>query len=102
MNKPTYKKILDHPDREEIISKLVMGISAKDINEWLKDKYTSINEPKFIISEKIIKSFQSTYLDFYNNIHQDLSKTKTAIATSNEDQLELAVKGNSAYRSAMV
>jgi hypothetical protein len=102
MNKPTYKKILEHPDKDEIISKLVMGISTKDINEWLRDKYTSINEPKFIISEKIIKSFQATYLDFYNDIHQDLSKTKTAIVSSTEDQLELAVKGNSAYRSAMV
>ncbi len=102
MNKPTYKKILEHPDKDEIISKLVIGVSPSDIHDWLASKYTNISESKFVLSEKIIKSFQNTYLDFYNDIQTDLSNTKVALTTNTADQLELSVKGNSAYRDAML
>ena len=60
------KKILDHPDLEEIISKLLIGISSKDIHSWLKSKYTNVSESKFVISEKALISFQDNYLDLYN------------------------------------
>lgn len=101
MNKPTYKKILEHPDKDEIISKLVIGQPTNDIHDWLKGKYTNVSD-KFIISEKILKSFKNTYLDFYNDMQQDLSKTKTALLTGTQDQLELSVKGNSSYKDAMI
>jgi hypothetical protein len=99
---PTYKKILDHPDKDEIISKLVIGIPASDINDWLKNKYKNVSEAKFVLSEKNIKSFQNTYLDFYNDMLQDLSKVKGALATNTQDQLQLAVKGNAYYKDALL
>lgn len=102
MNKPTYKKILEHPDKEEIIAKLVCGIPAKDVHDWLKAKYTNVNETKFVIGDKVIKSFQDNYLDIYNDIYNDLAKTKTAVALSEEDSLELAVQNNPAYKSIMI
>jgi hypothetical protein len=102
MNKPTYKKILEHPDKDEIINKLVIGQPLNDIHDWLKGKYTNVSEAKFVLSEKILKSFQHTYLDFYNDVLTDLSKTKTALATGTVDQLELAVKKSPAYKDAMI
>ncbi len=102
MNKPTYKKILEHPDKDEIIAKLVIGSSPSDIHDWLKVKYTNVSEAKFVLSEKIIKSFQASYLDFYNDIQSDLAKTKTALATNTTDQLDLVVKDNPAYKDAML
>lgn len=102
MNKPTYKKILEHPDKDEIISKLVIGIAPTDIHDWLKMKYTNVSEAKFVLSEKIIKSFSDNHLDFYNDMLQDLAATKTAIATSTQDQLQLAVKSNPAYKDALL
>jgi len=39
MNKNALKKILEHPDKDEIISKLVIGITPKDIHDWLSAKY---------------------------------------------------------------
>jgi hypothetical protein len=102
MNKPTYKKILEHPDKEEIINKLIIGQPTSDIHDWLRSKYTNVNELKFVISEKILKSFQATYLDFYTDIQADMVKTKSAVVNNTSDQLELSVKGNSAYRDAMV
>jgi len=99
---PTYKKILEHPDKEEIISKLVIGKSTSDIYDWLKSKYTNVSEAKFVLSEKIIKSFKDNYLDFYNDMQQDLANVKSAIATNTEDQLDLTVKSNPAYKDALV
>lgn len=102
MNKPVYKKILEHPDREEIISKLVLGMSITDIHDWLKAKYTNVSETKFVLSERIIKSFKDNYLDFYNELQQDKAKVATALATGTTDQLDLAVKSNPTYKDALV
>jgi hypothetical protein len=102
MNKNALKKIIDHPDKDEIISKLVIGVSAHDVHEWLQAKYTNISEVKFVISEKSIKSFQENYLDIYNLIQEDIAKSKTAVATNTEQQLDLAIQNNSAYKSKML
>lgn len=102
MNKNTLKKILEHPDKDEIISKLVIGISSKEIYEWLSEKYTNPSEKKFIISEKDIKGFQSNYLDIYSMIREDLSKTKQALALNTEDQVILSIQNNPTYKGAII
>jgi hypothetical protein len=102
MNKNALKKILDHPDKDEIIAKLVLDISPKDISEWLAGKYTNVSESKFVIGEKSIKTFKENYLDVYSLIQEDIMKTKLAVATSTEEQLELSVKNNPTYRSKML
>jgi len=102
MNKNALKKILEHPDKDEIISKLVIGISSKDIHDWLKYKYTNVSEAKFVIAEKSIKSFQSNYLDIYNMINEDLAKSKSALVSSTEEQLALSVQNNPTYKSKML
>lgn len=100
MNKTALKKILDHPDKDEIISKLVIGISAKEIHEGLATRYP--NEAKFVIAEKSIKSFQDNYLDIYSMIQEDMVKSKQALATNTEQDLQLSVQNNSTYKSRML
>jgi hypothetical protein len=102
MNKNGLQKIQNHPDKEEIISKLILDIPPKDIHEWLVAKYQSLHEKKFIIAESSIKTFKNNYLDVYNMIQEDISKTKQAIANSTDDQLELAVKNNPTYKNMMM
>lgn len=102
MNKSSMQKLISHPDKDEVISKLIIGISVKDIHDWLKAKYTNVSETKFVLSEKLIKSFQDNYLDIYTMLKEDIAKTKQAVNTNTEENLQLAVKENSAYRSAMV
>jgi len=102
MNKTSIKKILEHPDKDEIISKLIIGLPPKDIYEWLKAKYTNVSETKFVLSDKLIKSFQDNYLDIYTMLKEDVAKTKQALANSSENDLELAVKDSSSYKSAML
>ena len=102
MNKNALKKILEHPDKDEIIAKLVLDYSAKDIHDWLAAKYTNVSEAKFVVAEKSIKTFKDNYLDVYSMIREDMAKTKQALATSTEDQLELAVKNNPTYKGKML
>lgn len=101
-NKNALEKILKHPDRDEIISKLIIGTTPKDIHEWLAIKYTNVSEAKFVISEKSLTSFQDNYLDVYNAIKEDLGKTKFSLALSVEDELQLSVQENPTYRSKMI
>src|ERR1700723_102043 len=102
MNKTSLKKILDHPDKDEIISKLVLGISPKDIHDGLASRYTNISEAKFVISEKSIKSFQDNYLDVYNMIQKDMVKTKQALVHNTEQDLQLSVQNNTTYKTRML
>jgi hypothetical protein len=102
MNKTSLEKILQHPDKDEIISKLIIGISPKTITEWLKGKYTNVDESKFVISEKTIKSFKDNYLDIYKILKEDFDKTKNALATNAEDQLMLSVQNNPTYKNKMI
>lgn len=102
MNKNALKKILEHPDKDEIIAKLVLDYPPKEVHEWLAGKYTNVSEAKFVIAEKSIKVFKDNYLDVYSMIREDMLKTKQAVATSTEEQLELAVKNNSTYKGKML
>ena len=78
MNKNALKKILDHPDKDEIIAKLVLDYPAKDIHDWLAGKYTNVSEAKFVIAEKSIKTFKENYLDVYNMIQDDITENQTS------------------------
>jgi hypothetical protein len=102
MNKTSLKKILEHPDKDEIIAKSVIGVSAKDIHEFLAAKYTNVSESKFVVSEKSLQSFQDNYLDVYNLIQEDIANSKKAVASNTEDQLQLAVQDNATYKSKML
>lgn len=99
MNKNALKKILEHPDKDEIITKLVLDFPTKDIHEWLKGKYTSVGDAKFVIPEKNIKTFKDSYLDVYSMIRDDMAKTKQALATTTE--AELSVQNNPTYQAKM-
>jgi len=102
MNKSALQKIISHPDKDEIIAKLILDISAKDINEWLSAKYTNVSEAKFVIAEKSIKTFKDNYLDVYTMIQEDIQKTKLAVSTNTMDDLELSIKSNPTYKSKML
>lgn len=102
MNKNALKKILEHPDKDEIISKLIIGQSPKDIHETLAIKYSNVGDAKFVIPEKSLKSFQENYLDLYNMIKTDLANTKQAMTLSAEDELALTLQENPTYKSKMM
>ncbi len=94
-------KIISHPDKEEIISKIVIGVSNKDIAEWLKGKYPHPSESKYRLAESFISSFKNDYLDIYKLVQEDLSKTK-ALVKNPEEELKLTINNLPAYKNILV
>ncbi len=101
MSKTIIKNILEHPDKDEIISKLIIGILPKDLHESLKAKYTNVGEKKFILSEKSIESFKDDYLDIYNDLKEDILKTKDNKISNKEVEVELSIKNNKKYKERL-
>jgi hypothetical protein len=93
------ENILNHPDKEEIINKMLSGISIADINEWLKFKYVSVSEEKFVLSEKVLTSFKKDYLDIYSIIKEDLSKSKSNLSAPEE--LREEIQGSQKYHKIL-
>ena len=56
-------KILNHPDKEAILEKLLAGISPRKISEWLDEKYTSEEDKRYRITAKPIGDFRKKYLN---------------------------------------
>ena len=71
-----FSKILEHPDKEEVISKLIAGISPKDIAEWLELKYSTKEQYPLRLSQKLLKSFIDSNLDLYKQIKEDVKLVK--------------------------
>lgn len=94
-------KLLNHPDKDEIISKIVIGVTEKDISEWLSAKYTNEAEKKFILDHKYLITFHKKYLNIYQHIRDDLIKTKEIISSPDQN-IELSIKGNTAYKNKML
>jgi len=97
--KTTVKKIMEHPDRDELISKLLIQIDAKEVAEWLEAKYSNANEKKFVLSEKAIKEFSDNYLDIYSMVQEDLQKVKSS---SGDDDINLSIQNSPAYKDILI
>lgn len=69
-------KILNHPDREEIIQKLVSGLSPNKVHEWLQDKYSREEDKLLRITVKAISDFRSRYLNLNREAVRLLKKER--------------------------
>lgn len=50
-----YSKIINHPDKQWIITKFSSGESAKSIASYLKAKYELPEEKHLVLSENLLK-----------------------------------------------
>ena len=69
-------KILNHPDREEIIQKLVSGISPNKVNDWLNEKYSKEEDKHLRITVKAISDFRTRYLNLTRDAVRLLKKER--------------------------
>jgi hypothetical protein len=64
-------KIINHPDKEEIVAKLVLDITPQEVNAWLREKYEIVGDAKLVIGVATLKKFKDEYLDLYKTIQND-------------------------------
>lgn len=93
-------QILEHPNKDEIISKLILGTSCSDINEWLDVKYGALNNRALVISETGLSKFKNVYLDFYTAVRDDLTKMQEKKADPSIE-VNLALQNNKDYANKL-
>lgn len=100
MKENTLRKIYNHPDREEIISKLTLGVDAQEIHDWLSTKYGSVGDKKLIFSVKVLKQFKDEYLDIYKQMREDFALVRQEQQNIMQD-MQATIQNNSSYRNKL-
>jgi len=99
---PDFSLILDHPMSKEIISKLVVGSTAKEVCQWLRIKYPDKDQAHLRLTQKVLKEFtDSQYTQYYDQMLADKS-----IMQNNDDEkshlkMSAALSDNRFYREKM-
>jgi hypothetical protein len=70
-----FTKIIDHPEKTSIISKLVSGDDPKIISKYLKDKYPKPDEGHLRIPATTLQEFLDTYANHHGYVKK-LLQTK--------------------------
>lgn len=65
-----FSKILDHPNKDLIITKLVSGDDPKDVSQWLKLKYDGKDETHLRLPATLLQEFVDKYTDQYKFLAQ--------------------------------
>lgn len=93
----TKSKILNHPDKEEIISRLNSGSSIRKTCAWLKEKYP--NNKKLWISTVSLQHFRKTRLELDGKILRDIQDAAAVQQRAiDEQQKQALLEQTNAYR----
>jgi hypothetical protein len=69
-----FSKIVDHPEKTNIITKLVHGESPKLVAQYLKDKYQKPDEGHLRIPAATLQEFLSSYGDHHGIVKKIIQK----------------------------
>lgn len=67
-----FSKILTHPEKDNIITQLVSGKTPKEVNDYLKDKYTAPEQKHLVLSQNILKEFTDKHINLYAQLEKDI------------------------------
>lgn len=99
-----FSLLLNHPDRDEIISKLISGSSPKEIYQWLKLKYPGKDQGHLRLAQKLLKEFsESPYLtDYYGKFKSDLAKVSSENDPKVRRGLAESILNNKTYQERVL
>jgi len=89
-----FSSILNHPKRNEIVSKILNGNSAKEISIWLKTLFNDKDESHLRLSQKIIEQFaKSDFLNYEKHLNTDLE-----LAQAGDEKVLSSLKNNKTWK----
>tara|TARA_Y100001958_G_C21039920_1_gene409884 strand:- start:22 stop:690 length:669 start_codon:yes stop_codon:yes gene_type:complete len=90
-------KVLRHPDKEDIIARLIAGDSVKEVDSWLKSKYP--RKKRLHISYMTLQKFRSDHLNLKGDVLDDIKNKRAEIdKASVAAEAKLIVESSSAYQ----
>jgi len=91
------KKILNHPDKEELIKKLLEGDSVKQVESWLKDKYPRTR--RLHVSYMTLQKFRGEHLNLKGEVLDDIKNRRTEVdKAATEAEARMIIKASSSYQ----
>jgi hypothetical protein len=90
-------KVLNHPDKEEIISKLLSGSSVKELEAWLKKKYPRTR--RLHVSYMTLQKFRSEHLNLKGDVLDDIKNRRAEVTKeSAEAEAKMIIASSSSYK----
>ena len=90
-------KVINHPDKEKIIEKLLSGESVKEIESWLEKKYP--RSKRLHISYMTLQKFRSENLNIKGDVLEDIKNKKTEIDKKHlELETKMIIQSSNAYQ----
>jgi len=84
--------IVNHPDYQEIISKLISGSTPKEVNQWLRLKFPKDSQSHLRLTQKLLKEFVDSP---FTDLHDQFKKDQSAIANN---EVSAALQSNKTYK----
>lgn len=92
-----FSLITDHPDYEEIVSKIATGDDPKVIAQWLKIKYSNKDQKHLQLSQKLIQEFVDKHADLDAHLKRDVLAVKTGDVSLSEYKIAESLMNNKTY-----
>ena len=91
------KKVLNHPNKEDIIKMLLEGESVKGVESWLKEKYP--RKKRMHISYMTLQKFRTEHLNLRGEVLDDIKNRRVEVSKeASEAEARMIVKNSSAYQ----
>jgi len=91
------KKILNHPDKEDIIKMLLEGDSVKQVEGWLKNKYPRTR--RLHISYMTLQKFRGEHLNLKGEVLDDIKNKRIQVdKEATEAEARMIIKASSSYQ----
>lgn len=91
------KKILNHPDKEDLIRLLLEGESVKEVERWLKTKYPRTK--RLHVSYMTLQKFRSENLNLKGDVLDDIKTRRVEVDKESLDaETKMVIHNSSAYQ----
>lgn len=95
-----FRKVFSHPDKDEIITKLLSGESVRAIEAWLKKKYPYGKRNH--VSYLTLQKFRSKYLKIEADVLKDLQRERQALRTRRHEDIRIEeIKATDSYQASL-
>lgn len=100
--KGTMTKILRHPDKDEIIKRILDGETAISIENWIKEKYkNSASLKRLTLNKQVIAEFRQDYLNDIKDDAKDQLKIAQTKANNAHAKNKAATEASNAYQEKL-
>lgn len=98
-----FSTILLHPNNEEIVTKLITGVQAKEINQWLRMKYPDADQKHLRLSVRSIEEYRDAHVgNLMEHLQKDIKIIKSEAGGKVEKIPAASLLNNKTYRERMM